>query len=284
MKKSAEQITEGMDLSGRSFLITGCNSGLGFESMRVLTMRGGRVIGAARTLAKAEAACAKIDGDTLPLACDLSDPASVRAAIASLNEPLDAIIANAGVMALQKLILQHGIEAHLFTNHIGHFMLVTGLLDRLTENGRVVMLSSGAHVYARGKGIDLDDLAWKKRKYRPWTAYGQSKLANILFAKELAKRLPKGQSANAVNPGVIKTDLWRHLPKASVGRLSAGLSSIGVEEGAATQVFVATDPSLANVTGEYFVDQAIRQPSALARNEELAANLWNVTEDVVSSI
>ena len=284
MKKTAEQITEGMELTGRSYLITGCNSGLGFESMRVLSMRGARVIGAARTLAKAEAACEKVGGDTLPLACELSDPASIRAAIASINEPLDAIIVNAGIMALVDLTLQHGIEAHLFTNHIGHFILVNGLLDRLTPNGRVVMVSSSAHNYARGKGIDLDDLAWGKRKYNPWLAYGQSKLANILYAKQLAKRLPKGQSANALHPGVIKTNLVRHMPKRSISRFGAGLISLSVEEGAANQIYVATDPSLSDVSGKYFDNLAIRQPSPMARDEALAVNLWDVTEDLVASL
>ena len=280
---TAEQVTDGLDLSGRTILVTGCNSGLGLETMRVLALRGARVLGSARTKAKASAACASVEGDTTPVVCELSDPSSVRAAVEAVQEPLYAIIANAGVMALQELVLQHRVEAHMFTNHVGHFLLVTGLLNRLAAGGRVVILSSGAHAYARGKSITFDDLVWN-RPYKPWVAYGQSKLANILFAKELAKRLPAGQTANAVHPGIIETPLWRHLPEETAKRMKTGMGFRTIEQGAATQIFVATHPSLATVSGKYFGDCAVRQPTALARDAALAVRLWDTTEALIANL
>ncbi len=280
---TAEQVTEGVRLRGRTILVTGCNSGLGLETMRVLALRGARVIGAARTAEKAEAACGAVEGDAVPLVCELSDPASVRAAAEAVQEPLDAVIANAGVMALQELTLLHGVEAQMFTNHVGHFLLVTALLDRLTAKGRVVMLSSGAHIQARGLSVTFDDLGWD-RPYDPWPAYGLSKLANILFAKELATRLPAGQTANAVHPGVIQTPLWRHLPEETSSRIESTVELKSIAQGAATQCYVATHPSAAATTGAYFGDCAPRKPSAQARDKELATRLWGATEALLRGL
>jgi WW domain-containing oxidoreductase len=137
-------------------LLTGCNSGIGKEALRVLTKRGAHVIAAARTVEKAQAACDDVGGETTPVACELSEPASVQACarqVIELGRPLDAIICNAGIMALPKLNQKHGYELQFFTNHIGHFILVTSLLDTLTDNGRVVMVSSGAHNGAPPEGI-----------------------------------------------------------------------------------------------------------------------------------
>ena len=150
----------------QTMLVTGCNSGLGLETLRVLALRGARVVGTARTLEKAKEACAGISGQTIPLDCELSDPASVRACVKEvrrLDLRLDALIANAGIMALPKLERAHGYELQFFTNHIGHFLLVTGLLEQLTETGRVVMLSSSAHQRAPRVGIELDNLDRAKR-------------------------------------------------------------------------------------------------------------------------
>ena len=210
---SASEVTEGLDLSGRTYLVTGCNSGLGERTMEVLTRRGATVIGAARTKEKAAAACKH--ERAVPIACELSEPASVRAAVdevQAMDVSIDGIIANAGIMALPKLEQKHGLELQFLTNHIGHFILVTGLLDKLSEQGRVVVLSSGAHTRAYAEGIRLDDLAGDKGKYSALGAYGQSKLANLLFASHLATTLPAGQTANSVHPGVIATNLGRHLP------------------------------------------------------------------------
>ena len=130
---SAEEATAGVDLSGKRILLTGCNSGIGFETMRVLTKRGATVLGAARSQQKAEDAGAKVDGETIPVVCELSEPESVFAAaesVKAMGEKLDVIVCNAGIMALPKLNQQHGYELQFFTNHIGHFILVTELLAR----------------------------------------------------------------------------------------------------------------------------------------------------------
>ena len=143
---TAEEVTEGLDLSGKSYLITGVNSGLGYETARVLVLRGARIIGLARTKAKADGALEALGADGVGVACELSDLGSVQAAVETVTGlgALDGIIANAGIMALPELQQVHGVERQLFTNHVGHFVLVNGVLDRLTDDGRVVVLSSGA--------------------------------------------------------------------------------------------------------------------------------------------
>ena len=286
---TAEDVTEGLSLAGKTMRVTGCNSGLGHETLRVLALRGARVVATARTLEKARAACEGVTGDTLPLACELSDPASVRACVETVKSErlkLDAIICNAGVMALPRRELAHGVELQFFTNHVGHFMLVTGLLDQLTEKARVVMGSSSAHRNAPRGGVRFDDLDATKQ-YGPWRNYGQSKFANILFAKELARRVAGTQrTANAVHPGVINTNLSRHMP--AVGR--AGYSVFGaiafknVAQGAATQVYVATHPAVANVSGQFFVDCNVARPRSDAEDAATATKLWEVTEQLVASL
>src|SRR3954470_21031202 len=262
---SAEKVTAGLNLEGKTILVTGCNSGLGLESLRVLTMRGARVVGTARTVEKAKAACASVKGKTIPLACELSDPKSVRACVESVKKQglvLDAIICNAGIMALPKLEKAFGIELQFFTNHIGHFMLVTGLLDQLAADGRVVMLSSGAHLNAPKEGIQFDNLSGDKG-YSAWPNYGQSKLANLLFAKELAKRLAgTKKTANALHPGVIKTNLVRHMnPVVAAGFAIGGAVVLkSIPEGAATETYVAVNPGANGITGEYWSNCNIATP------------------------
>lgn len=286
---TAEEVTAGLDLSGKTVLITGVGSGLGAESARVLAKRGARVLGAARTKDKAAEACKPLGNGAIPLACELSDPASVRACVADVVQQgiaVDVLLCNAGVMALPKREVVHGQELQFLTNHIGHFILVTGLLGSLTERGRVVMLSSGAHHKAPEVGIDFDDLTLAK-SYSPWGAYGQSKLANLLFAKSLAKRLAgTTKTANAVHPGVIATNLWRHMNVVArvAAPVAAAVAMKNMEQGAATQCYVATHPSLADVSGEYFSDCNITKPSRHARNEAMAEKLWEVTEAIVAKL
>jgi NAD(P)-dependent dehydrogenase (short-subunit alcohol dehydrogenase family) len=285
---TAEQVTEGLDLSGRTVLVTGCGAGLGLETMRVLSLRGARVIGTARTAEKASRACAPFPA-AVPLACELSDPASIRDCVARVRESslrLDALVCNAGIMAPPRLERAHGIELQLFTNHVGHFMLVTGLLDRLADDGRVVVVSSAAHERAPREGIQFDNLSGEKG-YAPWTAYGQSKLANVLFAKELARRLAGSRrTANALHPGVIVTDLWRHMnPVATaifgvVGRVALKT----VAQGAATQTWAAVHPGAAGVTGAYIADCNVAPCRPDADDPALAARLWKVTEEIVARL
>ena len=210
---TAEGVTEGLDLSGKKILITGVNSGLGRESGRVLAARGATIYGCARTTRKAEDALAAFEGDGhVPLVCELSEPESVLACVAQVKAlpAVDVLLCNAGIMMLPDLQTSHGFELQFMTNHVGHFLLVTGLLDHLNENGRVVMLSSAAHGWAPEGGIDFDNLDGEK-SYSGRDAYGRAKLANLLFAKALAERLDGGRTANAVHPGVIWTNLGRHM-------------------------------------------------------------------------
>ena len=286
---TAEEVTQGLSLANQSILVTGCNSGIGFETLRVLAERGARVVGTARSLEKAQQACGAAHGQTLPLCCELGDPASVRACVAAVKAAgvrLDAIVCNAGVMALPTLQKLHGYEAQFFTNHIGHFMLVTGLLEQLGERGRVVMLSSSAHRQAPRSGIEFDNLDGAKG-YGSWAAYGQSKLANLLFAKQLARRFAGSErTANAVHPGVIATGLQRHMNPllSAVLTLAGPLTLKSIAQGAATEVYVATNPQLRGISGQYFADCNIARPRADAEDPLLAQKLWDVSEQIVAKL
>jgi len=286
---TAEEVTAGIDLRGRNILVTGVGSGLGQESARVLAMRGARIFGAARSVEKASEACRGFGAGAVPLACELSDPDSVRACVErvkALGEPLDALLCNAGIMALPKRELRHGQELQFFTNHVGHFLLVMGLVDQLTPTGRVVMLSSDAHTMAPKVGIQFDDLSFEKG-YRPWTAYGQSKLANMLFARSLARRLEgSSRTANSLHPGVIATNLGRHMNivMRMAFPVAAAIAMKSIPQGAATQCYVATHPSLADVNGEYFADCNIAKSSHNGRDAAMAERLWTVTEEIVARV
>ena len=284
---TAEEVTEGLDLTGQTWLVTGCNSGLGEETIRVLAMRGAQVVGAARTLEKATAAVSALGNDPIPLACELSEPAHVKAAVATLLDrgvKLDGIIANAGIMALPDRTVQHGVEMQLLTNHFGHFLLITGLLGALKPEARVVVTSSELHKGTYSDGIRLDDFD-ASRGYTGVQAYGQSKLANVLFARELANRLPPGQTANALHPGVIPTNLGRHFHKALLAIYNAvgpALVLKTIPQGAATQVYAAVHPSAQGVTGKYFQDCNVHKTSKFGRDDALAKALWDKTEEVVA--
>jgi WW domain-containing oxidoreductase len=283
----AEEVSAGVDLAGQRWLVTGSTSGIGLETARVLALRGATVWMAARTESKAADAGRSFAGKIIPVACELSDPASVRACVATVRQdaPLDGIVANAGIMALPKLEQKHGYELQFFTNHIGHFLLVTGLMDRLTPAGRVVMLSSAAHQAAPSVGVEFDNLSGE-RGYSPWRAYGQSKLANLLFARSLAQRLSSGQTANAVHPGVIQTNLGRHMPAWQRASFSVfePIFLKSVPQGAATQVWAAVNPRAASLRGEYLADCNVARASALGRDDALAARLWTESERIVAAL
>jgi WW domain-containing oxidoreductase len=286
---TAEQVTEGLSLAGQTILVTGCNSGIGQETCRVLALRGALVLGTARSREKAAAACATFPGRAIGYACELADPTSVRGCVAAVKADghrLDAIICNAGIMMLPKLQKSHGYELQFFTNHIGHFMLVTGLLGQLTDEGRVVMLSSVGHTRAPAAGIDFDNLSGDKG-YQPLSAYGQSKLANLLFAKELQRRFAgTRKTAYAVHPGPASTNLARDTGPV----LSRVLGAIGllffksVAEGAATQVFAAVHPKALPLAGSYLCDSNVGKPRADAEDAGLAARLWTKSEEIVQAL
>lgn len=286
---TAEQVTDGIDLAGKSYLVTGCNSGLGRETVRVLAMRGARIIGAARTEGKANVALREVGAEGEGVACDLSEPSSVRACvehIRGLDHHLDGIIANAGIMALPTLKRKQGYELQFFTNHIGHFILVTSLIERLADNGRIVMVSSKAHERAPAEGIQFENLSGEKG-YTPWGAYGQSKLANLLFARTLAKRFAgSDRTANALHPGVIATNLSRHMNPVARGVLAVAEPLVlkSIPQGSATQCYVATHPDAAPVSGQYWADCNLRQPSSHGEDDAMAERLWTVSEEIVAKV
>lgn len=287
---TAEEVTAGLDLSGKTMLVTGCNSGLGFETMRVLAARGAHVIGAARTMEKARDACTAIDGQATPVACELSQPESIVAcsnAVLSMGLPLDALICNAGIMELPELEQVNGIEKQFYVNHIGHYLLTRRLLEAVVaaDQGRVVCLSSGRYINAPPEGIQFDNLSGE-RSYDPLTAYGQSKLANALFAQELSRRISDSNAtANSVLPGVIMTNLGRHYPtwKLVLAKMIGWTFMKDVEAGAATSCYVATRPELVTVSGHMFEDcNPLTPEGPHMNNRELASQLWAVSEDIVA--
>jgi len=285
---TAQEVTRGLELGGKTMLVTGANSGIGLETVRALSARGARVIATARNTEKARRVAEQVGGDVVPAACDLAEPRSIRACVDTVREggfALDAIVCNAGIMALPELRQAFGYELQFFTNHIGHFLLVTELLDRLAPEGRVVVVSSNAHRAAPPEGIEFDNLSGE-RGYRPRRAYGQSKLANLLFAKELAKRLPlPTQSANALHPGVIKTNLVRDLPLwMRLGfSIAEPIALKSPEQGAATQCYVAAHPSMRE-NGAYFSHCNVVRPKPKALDTNLARRLWEESERLVAGL
>ncbi len=284
---TAEEVTAGLDLSGKTFAITGANSGLGLETMRVLALRGAHVIGIARTLEKAEKACSSIDGETTPMFLDLAEWDSVVTCaeqIKGLGIPLDGLITNAGVMALPELQLVNGVERQFAINHLGHFILANQLQETVlaAPQGRFVMLSSKAHRYAEN-GIEFDNLDGS-RHYDPWGAYGVSKLANALCARELARRISHTDAtANSVHPGIIKTNLIKHLPtwQQFAADYFGWLFMKSVPEGAATTCYVAASPDLVGVRGFYFADCNVNAgETPYLYDDAMATELWRVSEEL----
>jgi NAD(P)-dependent dehydrogenase (short-subunit alcohol dehydrogenase family) len=258
--------------------------------MRVLALRGARVIGTGRTLGRAREACASVAGETLPLELELTDyPGVVRCAqaVRDLGVPLDGLICNAGIMALPKLEQVDGIEKQFATNHLGHFLLTARLLDlvKAAPQGRVVVVSSGVLVWSSPSGIEWDNLSGE-RDYDPNRMYGQSKLANALFSLELARRLEGSRAtSNALHPGYIETNLFRHYPLSFSGFRSIFRSKpkTTIGQGAATSCYVATAPALAGVRGHFFhtCNPVVWDPRA--HDKEAASRLWAESERLVAA-
>ena len=259
---TAEEVTAGLDLSGSTALVTGCNSGLGFETMRVLALRGAHVIGTGRTLDKAAQACAAVTGKTTPLALELSDFGSATdcaRAVRDMGVTLDMLICNAGINTFGELELVNGVEKIFVVNYLGHFVLVNELLPMMLAagTGRIVHVGSrSGYRAAPAVGIDFDNLRGEG-VFDSGEAYGRSKLANALFSLALAECLQgTGVSSNVVHPGLVQTDIARTAPTAMrvAFDLFGSLIAKTPGEGAATQVYVATSPLLDGVNGAYFED------------------------------
>jgi NAD(P)-dependent dehydrogenase (short-subunit alcohol dehydrogenase family) len=262
-RSTAEEVTEGVDLTGKVAVVTGCTSGIGYETLRVLAKRGAYVLGTSRSLRRAEEACKSVIGHTSPLKLDLGDFESVaRCAdiLTQLRLPIDILICNAGYRGggNERQVI-NGIEKHFVINHLGHFILVNRLMTRMyiAEQARVVTVSSRtAYRDAPDEGILFDDLGMA-RAYDDKTAYGHSKLANALFSLKLAELLRGTRmTSNALHPGVMDTDLSRNLNAISrfAWKAYVGVAGKSVEQGAATTCYVATSKQLGNVSGRFFED------------------------------
>lgn len=271
---TAEEVTAGLDLTGKTAVVTGCNSGIGLETMRVLALRGAHVIGTARTAGKARSACGSVKGKTTPVALELTDFDSVVAcanAIQQATSSLDILICNAGIVLGQHEQVR-GMEKQFVVNYLGHFLLVHRLLEQVkaAPQGRVVMVGSGDHQHAPTGGIQFDRLSgtgWYQN------GYAHSKLACGLLSLELAKRLAKTTTtSNCVTPGHVKTNILRNV------KTAYGEHAKTVEQGAATLCYVATNPALEGVSGQYFKDCNPAAQSAYQTDKVMAARLWKISE------
>ena len=258
---TTDDVLAGIDLSGRYALVTGGASGLGLQAVRALIAAGAEVLVGARNTAAARAALGGLEGVFVG-ALDLGDLESVAGfadGVLAEGRPIDILIASAGIMACPETRVGPGWEAQFATNHLGHFVLVNRLAPLLIDGGaRVVMVSSAAH---KRSGMRWDDVQFETG-YEKWTAYGQSKSANALFAVELDRRgAGAGVRAYSLHPGAIMTPLQRHLPKEEMiaaGWVDENGNTAGffktIPEGAATMVWAATSPKLDGIGGVYCED------------------------------
>jgi len=269
--------------AGRTFLVTGANTGIGRATAEELARRGARVYVASRSRVKGEEAVSAIkagsaNGSVWFLPLDLADLDSVRscaAAFLALGEPLHVLVNNAGVGGARGLTKQ-GFELTFGINHLGHFALTDALLGCLTDSApaRVVTVSSDAHYSA--KGIDFEALRRSARGVTGLHEYAVSKLCNVLFTQELARRTAgTGVTTYALHPGVVASDIWRRVPWPVRPFITRRMLS--VEDGAATSLYCATAPEVAQDSGLFYDKCAQRAPSAVA-TPELAAELWKHSE------
>lgn len=294
-RSTAEDVTEGVDLSGKTVLITGVGSGLGLEAMRVLAKRGAHIIGLDRTMDAAKTACESIDGKATPFECDLSDPDSIVACTEAIKKDfkvIDIILTNAGVMSPPKTIVHkysEPLELQFAVNFLGHFVLINRLLAlvKAAPSGRLALVASEGYATAPKKlGIDFEDLSCENG-YDGLTTYGQSKLAVMLMNIEFARRL-EGTSVtfNSVHPGVIRTNLASDTDSFKVKFIAfvAGPWTRTIAQGAATHCFVSAHPDLEGVNGLHFADSNPRKVDAhpMGTDKELAARLWAKGEELAA--
>jgi len=275
------------DMSGKTVIVTGANSGIGRAAATALAAHGARVVLAVRNTDKGDAAASQMSGTTEVRRLDLASLDSVREFAAGWNEPIDILINNAGIMIPPLSRTADGFEMQFGTNHLGHFALTNLLLPHVT--GRVVTVASGAHRMGR---IDFDDLNWERKSYKAWRAYGQSKLSNLLFTAELQRRLIGAGSdvrANAAHPGYSATNLQSH----SENRVMEVLMAIGNrviaqdDKGGSLPTLYA---AVADVPGNSYAGPsgfmegrgapALVGRSKEALDEDVARRLWDVSEQL----
>ncbi|MDV6285579.1 oxidoreductase [Rhodococcus jostii] len=275
-----------VDQSGRTFVVTGANSGLGEVAARALGKAGAHVVLACRNTHKGEVVARSIGDNAEVRRLDLSDLASVREFAAGV-ESVDVLVNNAGVMAVPQRTTADGFEMQIGTNHLGHFALTGLLLDKITD--RVATMSSAAH---QAGTVHLDDLNWERRKYNRWSAYGQSKLANLLFTCELQRRLSAAGSpvkAVAAHPGYASTNLQAHTESVQDKLMAVGnrIFAQSAEMGALPMLYAATASDV--IGGSYIGPDGLFEqrghPKVVgsnkkSRDEHTARALWALSEDL----
>lgn len=276
-------------ITGKTVVITGANTGIGKETACELARRGGRIIMGCRDMEKCEAAAREIRGKTLnkhvyARHIDLASIKSIKAFVAKIKdeeEHVDVLINNAGVMRCPAWKTEDGFEMQFGVNYLGHFLLTNLLLDKLKDSApsRIINLASVAHVSGE---VDFDDLNWDRRKFDTRKAYSQSKLALVLFTRELAKRLEgTGVTVNALHPGVVATDLGRHTGLHQSQLSSTVLSPLfyllvkSPTLGAQSSVYLAVATELEGISGRYFDVMTEKDPAPQALDEKTSERLWN---------
>ncbi|KAH8942071.1 hypothetical protein BDL97_14G079100 [Sphagnum fallax] len=301
-KSTAEDVTANIDLQGKTILITGATAGIGKETARVLAKRGGHIIIGVRNIQKGEAVKEEILKETPSapfdvLELDVSSLASVRKFaedFKSRDFPISILINNAGAIFGKFELSQDGLEKNFATNHMGQFLLTNLLLETIVataeksgEEGRIVNLTSDSHKLVGKKGIPYDKLNDAK-SFHPFTAYPVSKLANILHANELARRLQErgvNVTANSVHPGIVHSNFLQDtsIPFISWVIPLVSLLAKNNSQGAATTCYVTTSPDLKGISGKYFHDSKESKVTKPAQNMDMAAALWKFSEDFVST-
>ncbi|KAG7304301.1 hypothetical protein JYU34_011241 [Plutella xylostella] len=289
-------------LIGKTALITGCNTGIGKETVLDFYKRGARVIMACRSMEKAEEAKSNIVdackdlpdvGELVLVKLDLTSLKSVRQCAQHIvdSEPqINILVNNAGIMMCPKGETEDGFEIQFGTNHLAHFLFTLLLLPKIIKStpARIVTVSSKAHTRY---GINFDDLNYKKRRYNAAEAYSQSKLANVLFSRELAKKLKEhnieGVNTYSLHPGVIKTELGRHLndtlfpgARPIIGFVLSPFMK-NPELGAQTTIYCSVDEKCAEETGLYYSDCAVTTPARSALKDDDAKKLWDISAELV---
>ncbi len=278
-------------------IVTGANSGIGLETALGLARAGHRVVVAVRNPTKGERAVDDLRArsgrdDIEQRTLDLASLASIRAFAAdwaATGDPIDVLVNNAGVTMSTRQTTVDGFEMTFGVNHLGHFLLTALLLDSIRASGdgaRIVTVASGAHKFARA-GLDFDDLMYERRKYgwKGMAPYGASKLANILFTRELARRLAgSGITANCVHPGAVATNLGGEGDGGKLGDIAMRIGRPFMrtpEQGARTSLHVALSADVAGVTGAYFANSKPATANSYATDDAAAARLWTVSEALV---
>ncbi|KNA24297.1 hypothetical protein SOVF_017030 [Spinacia oleracea] len=297
---TAEQVTDGIDGSALTAIVTGASSGIGAETSRVLALRGVHVIMGVRNMDAGKVVKDKIvqeipDAKVDAMELDLNSMASVRKFASDYNSskrPLNLLINNAGIMATPFMLSKDNIELQFATNHLGHFLLTHLLLDTMKKTakdsgreGRIVNVSSEAHRFPYSEGVRFDKLN-ESSGYSSWRAYGQSKLANILHANELTKRLKDegaNITANSLHPGAINTNLFRYnsFMDGMIRNLGGKYVLKSVPQGAATTCYVAMHPQVKGVSGEYFSDSNLAKTTPKAQDASLAEKLWDFSMKLI---